>query len=250
MSGNAIALVTGANRGLGQEMALQLGRHGMTVLMGVRNVEAGEVAAAQIRQKGADVQVLNIDMSDPAVIAAAVKMIEAEYGRLDVLVNNAAILNDIGVNPSETDETVLRQNMEVNFIGPFLLTRDLVPLLNKSKAGRVLNLGTQVGSFTNICDPASPLKDDICASYQASKIALNAMTALFAKELEPDGIKVSSVCPGWVMTDMGHENLPDYGDAVKPLTPPEAVEQMLWLLDEADTTPTGGFYSQGESVGW
>jgi NAD(P)-dependent dehydrogenase (short-subunit alcohol dehydrogenase family) len=250
MSGARIALVTGANRGLGQEMALQLGQRGMTVLLGVRNAESGEVAAAKMRQKGVDVQVINIDMSDPAVIAAAVKMIDAKYGNLDVLVNNAAILNDIGVSPSETDEAVLRENLDVNFIGPFLLTRDLVPLLRKSEAGRVLNLATQVGSFANICDPESPLKDDICASYQVSKIALNAMTALFAKELAPDGIKVNSVCPGWVMTDMGHENLPDYGDAVKPLTPHEAVEQMLWLVDTADSIPTGSFYSQGEAVGW
>jgi len=247
---NHIALVTGANRGLGEEMSLQLGRKGFTVLMGVRDVSKGEAAAAAIRRKGVDAHVINIDMSNPTVIAAAVKMIDAEFGRLDVLVNNAAILNDVGINPSETEESVLRQNFEVNFFGPFLLTRDLVPLLRKSTAGRVLNLGTQVGSFSNLGDPDSPLKDDICAAYQASKIALNAATALFAKELAPQGIKVNSVCPGWVMTDMGHENLPDYGDAVKPLTPPEAIEQMLWLVEADDSAPTGGFYSQGEAIPW
>ena len=142
-----------------------------------------------------------------------------------------------------------KPDLDVNFIGPFMLTAALTPLLRRSGTGRVLNLGTQVGSFGNLTDPDSPLLDDICPSYQASKIALNAATALFAKELRNDGVTVNSACPGWVMTDMGHDDLPDYGDTVAPMSPTEAVQNLMWLLD-TDPPPTGGFWSLGEEVAW
>lgn len=244
-----VALVTGGNRGLGLEICRQLAARGDQVLLGARSETNGARAAESIVAQGGDCRPVLLDVSEPDHIADVANRIERDHGHLDVLVNNAAILNDLGVQPSETDERVLRENLEVNFVGPFMLTAALTPLLCKSLGGRVLNLGTQVGSFGNLADPASPLLDDICPSYQASKIALNAATALFAKELRDHGVTVNSACPGWVLTDMGHDDLPDYGDAVAPMSPAGAVEQLMWLIG-SDPPPTGGFWSLGEKVPW
>ena len=245
-----IALVTGANRGLGLETSRQLGKSGMKVLIGSRDLAKGEQAAETLRNEGIDAKVIQLDVSDAASISAANAAILRDYGRLDILVNNAAVLNDLGQQPSAVSEQTLRQNLDVNFIGPYLSTAGFAELLKAAPAGRVLNMGTQVGSFGNLSDPESPIKDDICPAYQSSKIALNSMTALFAKEFESTNVKINSVCPGWVMTDMGHEDLPDYGDAVKPLTPSEAVEKILFLLDFGADVPSGGFFSNGEPVPW
>jgi NAD(P)-dependent dehydrogenase (short-subunit alcohol dehydrogenase family) len=179
-----IALVTGANRGLGLETSRQLGKSGMKVLIGSRDLAKGEQAAETLRNEGIDAKVIQLDVSDAASISAANAAILRDYGRLDILVNNAAVLNDIGQQPSAVSEQTLRQNLDVNFIGPYLLTAGFAELLKAAPAGRVLNMGTQVGSFGNLSDPESPIKDDICPAYQSSKIALNSMTALFAKEFE------------------------------------------------------------------
>ena len=245
-----IALVTGANRGLGLETSRQLGKRGIKVLIGARDIAKGEQAAETLGNEGIDAEVIQLDVSDAASIAAAISAISKDYGRLDILVNNAAILNDIGQQPSTVSEKTLRQNLDVNFVGPYLLTAGFAELLKAAPAGRVLNMGTQVGSFGNLSDPESPIKDDICPAYQSSKIALNSITALFAKEFESSNVKINSVCPGWVMTDMGHEDLPDYGDAVKPMSPDEAVDKILFLLDFGADVPSGGFFSNGEPVPW
>jgi NAD(P)-dependent dehydrogenase (short-subunit alcohol dehydrogenase family) len=250
MSDKSVALATGANRGLGFEISRQLGQRGMTVIMGARDSGKGEDAAEMPHGEGLDTQAIALDVTDSASIASTVETIRSEFGKLDVLVNNAAVLLDIGVQPSDVEEGVLRSTLEVDFFGPYLLTQQLVPLLKKSIQGRIVNLGTQVASLNQLADPASPLKDDICPAYQASKTALNAMTLVFAKELNAFGIKVNSVCPGWVMTDMGHDDLPDYGDAVRPMSPREAVEKLIWLTELTDDGPTGGFFSEGEPVSW
>ena len=250
MANDRVALVTGGNRGLGLELCRQLAARGVTVLLGARNPESGHEAAELVRTDGGNCRSVALDVTDAEQIAALAAELDATYGRLDVLVNNAAILTDLGVQPSATSEAVLRANLDVNFVGPYMLIAALTPLLRRSDSARVLNLGTQVGSFGNLDDTNSPLVDDICPAYQASKIALNAATALFAKELRQDGIAVNSVCPGWVMTDMSHEDLPDYGDAVAPLSPTEAVAQMLWLLDDDPIPPSGGFWSQDEEIPW
>lgn len=247
---NPIALVTGANRGLGLEISRQLGTCGLKVLIGSRDLSKGEQAAKALKKEGIDAVAIQLDVSDTNSINAVVSAISSEYGRLDILVNNAAVLNDIGLQPSEVSEQTLRQNLDVNFVGPYLLTAGLAALLRAAPTGRVLNMGTQVGSFGNLSDPDSPIKDDICPAYQSSKIALNSITTLFAKEFSGSNVKINSVCPGWVMTDMGHEDLPDYGDAVKPLTPREAVAKILFLLDFGSDAPNGGFFSDGELVSW
>jgi len=247
MHDTPVALVTGANRGLGFETARQLAAKGLFVLVGSRDLEQGRSAANEV---GGNSKGFELDVSDSSSIGHAIQHIRNEYGRLDVLVNNAAILNDIGQQPSKVSEQTLRQNLDVNFIGPYLLTAGLADLLKAAPDGRVLNLGTQVGSFANLSDPDSPIKDDICPAYQASKIALNSMTALFAKEFADTNVRINSVCPGWVMTDMGHEDLPDYGDAVKPLSPAEAVAAYVDLVNPAQPAPQGKFITGGQAIPW
>jgi len=245
-----VALVTGATRGLGFEASRQLAGLGYTVLIGARDIDKGRSVAAELAEENLDAVAVQLDVSDSSSIDAVVALIEANYGRLDILVNNAAILNDIGKQPSEVDEQTLRQNLDVNFVGPYLLTKKLSPLIKAAPAGRVLNMGTQVGAFANLADPESPIKDDICPAYQASKIALNSSTVLFAKEFAGTTARINSVCPGWVMTDMGHEDLPDYGDAVKPLSPAEAVAAYMFLLKSDNKTPNGQFFNNGKNIAW
>ncbi len=244
-----IALVTGANRGLGFELCRQLAAQDVTVLLAARSTESGEKAANELRDEDKDVHSLQLDVSDDASIVSAASHIAEQYGRLDILVNNAAILTDLNQQPTEVSDDTLKANFDVNFFGAWKLTRELAPLI-KASSGRVLNMSTQVARLSQLADPESPLKDDICPAYQASKIALNAMTALFAKEFSEHGACVNSVCPGWVLTDMGHEDLPDYGDAARPMTPEEAVSAYLWLLAPGKEVPTGGFFTGRDRVEW
>ena len=195
MDEKLVALVTGANRGLGFEISRQLGQKKMVVLLGARDSEKGEEAAKALRGEGLDARAVTLDVTDSTSIASAGEKIRSEFGKLDLLVNNAAVLLDIGVQASHVKEEVLRSTFEVNFFGPYRLTQQLLPLLERSNRGRIVNLGTQVASLNQLADPESPLKDDICPAYQASKAALNVMTLVFAKELRESGIKVNSVCP-------------------------------------------------------
>ena len=252
-AGKRIALVTGANRGLGFELCRQLAAQDVTVLMGARSAESGEKAADELgsedQDKGRDVHFIQLDVSDDASIVSAASQIADQYGRLDILVNNAAILTDLNQQPTEVSDETLKANFDVNFFGAWKLTRELAPLI-KAASGRVLNMSTQVARLSQLADPDSPLKDDICPAYQASKIALNAMTVLFAKEFSEHDACVNSVCPGWVLSDRGQEDLPDYGYAARPMTPEEAVYLYLWLLGPGDDVPTGGFFTGRERVEW
>ena len=240
-----IALVTGGNRGLGLELCRHLASNGATVLLGARDVAKGEAAAEAL---DGNVRCIPLDLAEPASILQAVRHISEDPGRLDILVNNAAILSDLNQQPTDVTDATLRENFEINLFGPWQLTRDLAPLLKDSK-GRVLNMATQVARLSQLADPESPLKDDICPAYQSSKIALNAMTVLFAKEFRDSGARLNSVCPGWVLTDMGHEDLPDYGDAARPMTPEEAVAAYVWLIEHGEG-PTGGFFTGRDAVDW
>jgi len=188
-------------------------------------------------------------MSSPESISAATQRIIADPERLDILINNAALLLGLTLQPTGATDAILRDTFEVNFFGPHQLLRELDPLL-KASSGRALKMATQVAMLTQLADPHSPLKKDICPAYQSSKIALNALTVLFAKELAASGAKVNSACPGWVPTDMGHEELPDCGDAVNSMTPAEAVAAYLWLTGPGTDLPTGGFFTGHEAVAW
>lgn len=249
MTSHRIALVTGGNRGLGNEACRQLAKQGCQVWMTGRDIHKVRDATAKLQKEGLDVKAIAMDMSRSESISTVADQLAKDSGRLDVLINNAALLLDLNIQPSAVDDDALEASFNVNFFGPYRLTRQLAPLIAAS-SGRVLNMATQVATLAQLSDPNSPLKDDICPAYQASKIALNAMTVLFAKELAPSGAKVNSVCPGWVLTDMGHEDLPEYGEAAKPQTPEQAVAAYLWLTGTDANLPNGSFFSGRKRVAW
>ena len=197
-----IALVTGANKGIGREISRQLASQGIHVLMGARDLERGEKAAAELRAQGLPVQFIQIDVTSQAEVDRAVAEVERMHGRLDILVNNAGIAVDWFPGSELTVET-LRETFETNVIGVFRVTKAFLPLLRKSNHGRIVNMSSGLGSLTRQANPNGGLAvGNMLLAYSASKAALNMMTVQFANELRSAGIKVNSACPGYTATDM------------------------------------------------
>ncbi len=212
MQDKPVALVTGANKGIGLQIAKELAAHGFTVLIGSRNLERGETAASSV---GADAHAVQLDVTNQTSIAAAAERIRNEFGRLDVLVNNAAIshvdkpgwsLEDMAksnrASVASLDE--VRTVFETNVFGVLAVTQAMLPLLREAPAARIVNVSSGVGSLTINSDPASPFRSMFDAVYCPSKTALNAITLAFAIELESTGIKVNAADPGFIATDLNH----------------------------------------------
>ena len=199
-----IALITGANKGIGFEIARQLGARGITILAGVRDQARGATAVEQLRAEGIDATDVPLDVTDQATIDAAVAWIDHTHGRLDILVNNAGISTREGSTPpSELALEAVRATFATNVFGVFAVTQAMLPLLRRSEAGRIVNLASEMGSLGIASDPnsfAAHLPPTL--AYNASKTALNALTVFFAKELRDTPIKVNSVSPGYVATDL------------------------------------------------
>ena len=213
MHDKPVALVTGANQGIGLQIAKDLVAHGLTVLVGSRNLKLGEAAARTI---DGDARAVQLDVTDKASIAAAAERIRKELGRLDVLINNAAISNT-RLQPSETIEEYakstrpsnvsldeVRAVWETNVFGVLAVYQAMLPLLGEAPAARIVNVSSGVGSLTMNSDPAYPYRRLFGPVYPASKTALNAMTLAMAIELEPLGIKVNAVSPGFTKTNLNH----------------------------------------------
>lgn len=200
-----IALVTGANKGIGLEIARQLAQAGVTVLLGARNQARGAAAAAKLAEAGLTTLPIAIDLNDDATIEAAAQEISARHGRLDILVNNAGIVDAADGPPSQASVVAARRLMETNFLGTLAVTQAMLPLLRKSQAGRIVNLSTTLGSLAVNGDPTSPYYEARLIGYNASKAALNMLTVQLAAELKNTSIVVNSVAPGYVKTDLtGH----------------------------------------------
>jgi NAD(P)-dependent dehydrogenase (short-subunit alcohol dehydrogenase family) len=201
-----IALITGANKGIGLETARLLGARGITVLLGCRDADRGAVAEAELRAGGADAHALTLDVTDEDSILAAAKRIEAEYGHLDILVNNAGIVRADGPGrPSETTLATMRTVFETNVFGVVAVTNAMLPLLRQAPAARIVNVSSEVGSITSMTNPESPLWSLVSVPYPASKTALNMVTAMYAKELHDTPILVNAANPGYCATDLnGH----------------------------------------------
>jgi NAD(P)-dependent dehydrogenase (short-subunit alcohol dehydrogenase family) len=229
------ALITGANRGLGFEISRQLGERGYEIVLGCREPAKGEQARARLAEDGIAADVLVIDVGNPDSIAAACKNFSASHDRLDVLVNNAGILNDFGQRASELATDRLRECFETNFFGAFETTKQFLPLIRKSNSGRIVNMSSDLGSLQSMGDPESAQYGVFAAGYQASKCALNVLTILFAKELADTGIKVNSASPGLSRTDMGG---PD-----APLSVEQGAATAVWLATLDDDGPSGEFFS-------
>jgi NAD(P)-dependent dehydrogenase (short-subunit alcohol dehydrogenase family) len=205
MADKRIALVTGANKGIGLEIARQLAQAGKQVIIGARDADRANAAVADLATHGLAAQALRIDLNDHAGIAAAAQAIQAQYGRLDILVNNAGIVDAADGPPSVSSAEAVRRIMDTNFVGTLAVTQAMLPLLRKSHAGRIVNLSSSLGSLTVNGDPASPYYDARLIGYNASKAAVNMLTVQLAQELRGTAIVVNAVSPGYVKTDLtGH----------------------------------------------
>ena len=237
-----IALITGANKGLGFEISRQLGKLGTTVILGSRDKKRGLAAAEKLKAEGIDAHSLIIDVThEPSVVRAA-DFIGQEYGRLDILVNNAGIMEEKSFTPSTLPRDILHDVFDTNFFGVVSVTQALVPLLKKSAAGRIVNISSSLGSLTLQADPAGPFTDFKFLAYDSSKAALNALTIHFAHELRDTPIKVNSACPGWVKTDMGGPEAPG--------TVENGADTPVWLATLPEDGPTGGFFNSRKAVPW
>ena len=199
-----IALITGANKGIGLETARQLGARGITVLAGARDEERGQpgrTRAARRSRDAGEARFVPLDVTDAKSVRQAADWIDKEYGRLDILVNNAGIA--AGGPPSETDLDEMREVYETNVFGVIMVTNAMLPLLRRAPAARIVNVSSEVGSITSMTDPASPLAQMPAGlAYPSSKAALNMITAMYAKELRDTPIKVNAANPGYTKTDL------------------------------------------------
>jgi NAD(P)-dependent dehydrogenase (short-subunit alcohol dehydrogenase family) len=211
-----IALITGANKGIGRETAQQLGAGGITVLVGARDEERGLEAERALRAGGADAAFVRLDVTDPESVQQAADWIEKEFGRLDILVNNAGIAVR-GGPPSQTDLDAMRAIYETNVFGVIAVTNAMLPLLRRSPGARIVNVSSELGSVTSMTDPASPLSQFPAGlAYPSSKTALNMITVLYARELRDTPIKVNVANPGYTATDLnGHSGFRSVTEAAQ-----------------------------------
>jgi NAD(P)-dependent dehydrogenase (short-subunit alcohol dehydrogenase family) len=241
-----IALVTGANKGIGFETVKQLAEQGVTVLLAARNKERGEAAAASLKEKGLDVSFLQLDVDNPADFKTAYAYIESTYGKLDILVNNAGIQieeTNWGTNTSTTiDIDVLKKTFDTNFFNLVDLTNTLLPLIRKSDAGRIVHLSSILGSLTLHADPNSPIYASKLFAYDASKTAVNAYTVHLAAALADTNIKVNAAHPGWVKTDMGTD--------AAPMNVADGAKTSVALALLGNDGPTGKYIHLGEELPW
>ncbi|MFF4339392.1 SDR family NAD(P)-dependent oxidoreductase [Kitasatospora sp. NPDC001540] len=238
-----IALVTGANKGIGKETARGLAALGTTVLIGARDAERGEAAAEELRADGADARFLPLDVTDGNSVRAAAEWIDATFGRLDVLVNNAGIA--VGHRkPSETSAATVREVYETNVFGVIAVTNAVLPLLRRSAAGRVVNMSSELGSLSHLSDPDGPwaAHTAVLLPYCTSKSALNAVTVLYANELRAEGILVNAVSPGYCATDLNRHG------GVR--TAGEGAAVAVALATVGEDGPTGALLAEDGPIPW
>jgi len=238
MAETRIALVTGANRGIGLEILKQLSRAGLMAVLCSRDVEKGREAAAKLASEGLEPPVVALDVTDGASIKSAVEEIVGLFGRIDVLVNNAGILRE-GFTAEETSvldvsAELVMETYATNTIGPLRLIQAVVPIMRQGDYGRVVNISSGAGQLAEM-GAGYP-------AYRMSKAALNALTRITAAELGPAPIKVNAMCPGWVRTDMGGPN------ATRSVE--QGAETAVWLATLPDTGPTGGYFRDKAPIPW
>lgn len=230
-----IAVVTGANRGMGFEVSRQLAKIGIQVILTSRDPEKGQKAAQQLQQEGFDVIYYPLDVANDESIKVFSQFVRQKFGRVDVLINNAGLMIDapeISVFDAKVD--ILRKTMESNVYGPFQLIQALVPVMKEHHYGRIVNVSSGMGQLTDM-GGGYP-------GYRLSKVSLNALTRIFANELDGTNILVNTMCPGWVKTDMGGPGA--------TRTPEQGVDTMVWLATLPDGGPTGGFFRDRQPIPW
>ena len=231
MENGRVALVSGGNRGIGLEIVRQLAERGLTVVLGSRDGEQGRAAAAGL---SGGVVVRQLDVADPESVDRLSRSVEEEFGRLDVLVNNAGITNDEGQRGVDADLERVREALETNLLGAWRLCEAVIPFMRRHGYGRIVNISTGMAALEDM-GGGSP-------GYRVSKTGLNALTRILASELRGSGILVNSVCPGWVQTDMGGSHAP------RPVE--EGAEGAVWAATLPNNGPTGGFFRDQRPVPW
>ena len=242
-----IALITGASKGLGFETALQLGKKGFTVIVTARTQQKSDEAATKLKTKDIDALGVQLDVNSSKDINSLVSFLTERFGKLDVLVNNAGVQLDFpGFMPGNSTETlsmeILKQTFETNFFAPIALTQQLLPLLKKSDAGRIVNVSSIMGSLALHEDEGSPIYGIKLLAYNSSKTALNQFTLHLAEALKDTLIKVNSAHPGWVKTDLGGE--------YAPMSIEDGVKTIVDLSTLDVNGKTGTFIHLGESLPW
>lgn len=232
MSTSKIALVTGGNRGIGYAICKTLAEQGVHVLLGARDPASGENAAESLRSKSLAVEFVKLDVTDENDIKNAAYMVDNQFGKLDILINNAGIIGPSD-DTSVLEKSTLIKTLEINFFGPFQVCQGFLELLKKSESGRIINISSGMGALSEMGSGH--------ASYRLSKTALNGLTTALSADLASTNIKVNSVCPGWVKTRLG-------GDAA-PRTPEKGAETAAWLALEADV-PTAKFFRDKQIIEW
>ena len=226
-----VALVSGGNRGIGFEIVRQLAERRITVILGSRDEESGRAAAEGL---SGDVVARQLDVTDEESVARLAASVEDEFGRLDVLVNNAGISNDDGQRGMNADLDRVRDALEANLFGAWRLCEVAIPLMQRGGYGRIVNVSSGMGALEDM-GGGSP-------GYRISKTALNALTRILASELRGSGILVNSVCPGWVQTDMGSPRAP------RPVE--EGADTPVWAATLPKGGPTGGFFRDRRPIPW
>jgi len=237
-----IALVTGANKGIGNEVARELARRGLAVLLGARDAVLGEAAAAALQSQGLDVRFIEVDLCRPTTLIAAAEHIDAEFGRLDVLVNNAGISDARDAAPSEANIEAVRRIFDTNFFGTLAVTQAMLPLLRRSSGGRIVNVSSGLGSLAKNSDPQWEYAAYRLLGYSASKAALNMLTIQLAAELQETGIKVNAVNPGFTATDLNQHR------GTQTLAEGAAAALQYALIDNDGAS--GGFFSSDAAHAW
>lgn len=232
MDDKRIAIVTGANRGIGFEICRQLAHAGFHVILAARDPEKGTLAAAQLAGEGLSVEFLPLEVGNEISTHEFAGVVKNKFSKIDVLVNNAGLLpNSAGISSVEIQE--LKQVFDTNVFGPVILIQDLLPLLKASKDARVINISSRMGAINSL--GSSHL------AYRSSKTALNAITKIIAGDLAGTNIKINSMCPGWVRTDMGGKGA--------PRTVQQGADTAVWLATAQDI-PNGRFFADRKEIPW
>jgi NAD(P)-dependent dehydrogenase (short-subunit alcohol dehydrogenase family) len=224
-----VALVSGANRGIGREIARQLASQGYTVILGARDLDRGRAAADEIGAVP-----MQLDVADQQSVDRVAGEVESRFGRLDALVSNAGVYNDWAQSGIDADLDGVREVLDTNLFGAWRLAKAFIPLMARNGYGRIVNVSTGMAQLSDM-NGGSP-------GYRVSKTALNALTRILAAELEGANVKVNSACPGWVRTDMGGSGAPRSVE--------EGADTPVWLATLPDDGPSGGFFRNREPIPW
>ena len=233
-SSQKIAIVTGANRGIGFETCRQLSQQGIRTILTSRDETKGQAAVRNLREERGEIIYHQLDVTDLGSISRLRSFVDENFDQLDILVNNAGVFLDRGTSVFDLPLEILRETLEVNFIGALNMCQAFVPLMQSQGFGRIVNVSSGMGSLNNMGGHS--------AAYKLSKAAMNALTRIMADELRDDNILVNTMAPGWVRTDMGGPGAP------RSLT--QGADTIIWLATLPDDGPTGGFFEDRNSIPW